>query len=81
MKEKLSVAAFAGGSFYMIEAIFNNVIGVYDIVSGYTGGFVNDPTYRQVCSGKTGHAETVKIEYNPEEVSYDSVSIPSAPSK
>ena len=73
MKENLSVAAFAGGSFYMIEAIFNNVNGIYDIVSGYAGGHISNPTYREVCSGKTGHAETVRIEFNPDEVSYDNL--------
>lgn len=73
MKYKFEIAAFAGGSFYIMETIFSQVLGVYSVVSGYSGGHLINPTYREVCSGKTGHAETVKIEFNPEEISYQSL--------
>ncbi|MCX6772785.1 MAG: peptide-methionine (S)-S-oxide reductase MsrA [Candidatus Micrarchaeota archaeon] len=56
---------FAGGCFWCGEAIFRRLKGVEKVVSGYTGGQTAAPTYEQVCSGKTGHAEVVKIEYDP----------------
>lgn len=59
---------FGGGCFWCTEAIFQRLIGVTSVVSGYTGGHVKNPTYEQVSSGTTGHAEVIKIEYNPEEV-------------
>ena len=61
----------AQGCFWCAEAIFERVKGVQSVVSGYAGGHVADPTYEQVCSGKTGHAEVVQIVYNPDVVSYD----------
>jgi len=64
-------ATFAGGCFWGIEAAFNQLEGVIDAVSGYMGGHVKDPTYRQVCSGRTGHAEVVEVTYDPSRVSYD----------
>jgi peptide-methionine (S)-S-oxide reductase len=63
-------ATFAGGCFWCIEAAFEEVEGVEDAVSGYAGGHVEDPTYEQVCSGDTGHAEVVQVTYDPEAVSY-----------
>ncbi|WP_431469542.1 peptide-methionine (S)-S-oxide reductase MsrA [Sphingosinithalassobacter sp. LHW66-3] len=64
-------ATLAGGCFWCTEAVFNDVIGVEKVESGYTGGTVADPTYKQVCSGDTGHAEAVQITYDPEKISYD----------
>ena len=63
-------ATLAGGCFWCLEAVFERLKGVKDVVSGYTGGHVTDPTYRQVCSGMTGHAEAVQVTYDPEVISY-----------
>lgn len=64
-------AIFAGGCFWCTEAIFDQLQGVHAVESGYIGGHVDNPTYRQVCDGNTGHAEAVKIEYDPAVISYD----------
>lgn len=64
-------AIFAGGCFWCTEAIFNDIAGVHSVESGYIGGSNANPTYRQVCSGTTGHAEGIKLQYDPERVSYD----------
>ena len=64
------VATFAGGCFWCVEAVFERVDGVNKVVSGYTGGDVKNPSYREVSSGNTGHAEAVQITYDPSEVSY-----------
>ena len=64
-------ATLAGGCFWCTEAVFKDVIGVSAVESGYTGGHVPDPTYRQVCGGDTGHAEAIRITYDDEAVSYD----------
>lgn len=63
-------ATFGSGCFWCSEAIFEEVKGVKDVVSGYAGGKISNPTYREVCSGRTGHAEVIQITYNPEEISY-----------
>jgi len=62
---------FAGGCFWCTEAVFDELKGVASVMPGYTGGGVKNPTYEQVCAGKTGHAEAIKIEYDPEKISYD----------
>jgi peptide methionine sulfoxide reductase msrA/msrB len=69
-QESAGVATFAGGCFWCMEAPFEKVEGVTEVVSGYTGGSEKDPTYRQVSSGRTGHAEAVRVRYDPERVSY-----------
>ena len=66
----LEVATLAGGCFWCLEAVFKEVAGVEKIVSGYTGGAIVDPTYEQVCSGKTGHAEAVQVSFDPSRISY-----------
>ena len=63
-------AIVAGGCFWCTEAVFRDVIGVSEVESGYIGGTVPDPTYKQVCSGETGHAEAIKVTYNPAVISY-----------
>lgn len=68
---KTEQATFAGGCFWHVEAAFRKVPGVIDVTSGYTGGTLPNPTYEQVCSDKTGHAETVLIEFDPSKVSYE----------
>jgi methionine-S-sulfoxide reductase len=66
-----ATATFAGGCFWCTEAAFDMTEGVYEAISGYTGGSVEDPTYEQVSSGTTGHAEAVQVSYDPELISYD----------
>jgi len=63
-------ATFGGGCFWCIEAPFKELAGVDAVTSGYAGGETPDPSYREVCSGSTGHAEVVQIEYNPDEIGY-----------
>ncbi len=65
------VAVFAGGCFWCTEAVFNDVVGVSSVESGYTGGDVPSPSYRQVCGGATGHAEAIRISFDPDAISYD----------
>lgn len=65
-----AVATLAGGCFWCLEAVYDELKGVSRVVSGYAGGDVPNPNYKQVCSGTTGHAEVVKIEYDPEVISY-----------
>ena len=64
-------AIFCGGCFWCTEAVFKRFKGVISLKPGYTGGFIKNPAYREVCSGTTGHAEGVLINYNSEEVSYE----------
>ncbi len=66
----LSKATFGAGCFWCIEAAFSNQKGVHSVFSGYMGGNVENPTYEQVCSGQTNHAEVVQVTFNPEETSY-----------
>ena len=64
-------AIFCGGCFWCTEAVFKRFKGVISLKPGYTGGFIKNPAYREVCKGTTGHAEGVLINYNSEEVSYE----------
>ena len=66
-------ATFGAGCFWGIEAAFRQVPGVVSTAVGYMGGSTDDPSYRQVCTGRTGHAEVVQVEYDPERLSYDDV--------
>jgi peptide-methionine (S)-S-oxide reductase len=64
------IATFAGGCFWCLDAAYRRLRGVTRVTSGYAGGHVANPTYEQVCSTDTGHAEVVEVEYDPEQVSY-----------
>ena len=65
------LATVGGGCFWCVEAAFERVRGVREVVSGYAGGHTEDPSYREVCSGSTGHAEVVQVAYDPDAVSYE----------
>jgi peptide-methionine (S)-S-oxide reductase len=66
-------ATLAGGCFWCTEAVFNDVIGVIKVESGYIGGHVANPTYRQVCGGDTGHAEAIRLTYDAAQIGYDDI--------
>ena len=66
----LDTATFGAGCFWCVEAVFQNLKGVHSVVSGYSGGKVKNPTYEDVCSGTTGHAEVCQIAYDPVQVTY-----------
>ena len=70
MNKKDAIAVFAGGCFWCTEAVFNRLDGVSEVISGYTGGTIKNPAYREICTGRTGHAEGVKIVYKPAIISY-----------
>ena len=69
-KQEFDKAYFASGCFWCVESIYENLKGVVDVNSGYSGGFVQNPTYYQVISGKTGHAEAVEVIYDPKIIDF-----------
>ncbi|MFN7259811.1 MAG: peptide-methionine (S)-S-oxide reductase MsrA, partial [Cyclobacteriaceae bacterium] len=68
---QLELATFGAGCFWCTEAVFQNVKGVSKVVSGYAGGKVKNPTYREICTGTTGHAEVAQITFDPSKVSFE----------
>ena len=70
MNTNLHTATLAGGCFWCLEAVYDDIKGVLGVESGYAGGHVDNPTYRQVCNGDTGHAEVVQVHFDPNVVSY-----------
>ncbi|QPC80809.1 peptide-methionine (S)-S-oxide reductase MsrA [Phototrophicus methaneseepsis] len=66
----LETATLAGGCFWCLEAVYDQLKGVQDVVSGYAGGHIQNPTYQQVCTGNTGHAEVVQVKYDPEMITF-----------
>lgn len=71
--KKLDAATFAGGCFWCTVSAFDNIKGVHSVTAGYTGGHTENPTYEQVCSGRTGHLEAVRIEFDPDLISYETL--------
>lgn len=71
--KEMKVAYFASGCFWCVEAVFESVRGVEEAVSGYAGGHTKNPTYKTIGTGKTGHAESVAVYYNPKEVSFQTL--------
>lgn len=70
ISSKNEVAVFGGGCFWCTEAVFSDLRGVVSVMPGYAGGTVPNPTYEQVCSGRTGHAEVIRVEFDPSQISY-----------
>lgn len=73
MMEGLKKATLGAGCFWCVEAVFQNLEGVHTVVSGYTAGKVKNPTYKEVCSGLTGHAEVAQLTYDPAVVSFEEI--------
>lgn len=72
-EEKFETATLAAGCFWCVEAIFDDLIGVEDVVSGYSGGHKDNPTYQEVCSETTGHAEVIQIRFDPTKISFKEI--------
>ncbi len=72
-KENLEIATLGAGCFWCVEAVFQDLKGVERVVSGYVGGKTDNPTYREICSGTTGHAEVVQITFDPTIISFESL--------
>ena len=73
MDKSVSIATLAGGCFWCVEAVFAELRGVEKVESGYMGGRVKNPSYREVCSGLTGHAEVVRVSFDAQVISYQSI--------
>ena len=70
MEQKLEIATLGAGCFWCVEAIYQRLEGVEKVESGYSGGSVKNPSYEQVCTGRTGHAEVIQVTFNPKKLSY-----------
>jgi len=70
---KSDIATLGGGCFWCVEAVFQRIEGVLSVKPGYAGGDIKNPTYKQICTGNTGHAEVAKIEFNPEKITYSQI--------
>ena len=70
MTQETELAVFGGGCFWCTEAVFDELEGVVSVTPGYAGGNVKNPTYERVCSGETGHAEVIRIEFNPRKIEF-----------
>jgi len=71
MTQQHEKATFGGGCFWCIEAVFERLDGVDTVISGYAGGTTPNPSYKEVCTGKTGHAEVTEITFDPKKISYE----------
>jgi peptide-methionine (S)-S-oxide reductase len=72
-EEKSARATLGGGCFWCVEAVYQTVPGILSVTSGYAGGHAPNPTYEQVCTGRTGHAEVVRIEFDPAKIGYEQI--------
>ncbi len=72
-EDRLETATLGGGCFWCTEAVFDDLVGVVDVVSGYSGGHKENPTYQEVCSETTGHAEVVQIKFDPDVTSFKEI--------
>jgi peptide-methionine (S)-S-oxide reductase len=70
---KTQTATLGGGCFWCVEAVYERLPGIISVTSGYAGGQTDNPTYEQICTGRTGHAEVVQIEFEPEKISYEKI--------
>ncbi len=70
---KSAQATLGGGCFWCVEAVYQTVPGIGRVISGYAGGQAPNPTYEQVCTGRTGHAEVVQVEFDPDKISYEQI--------
>lgn len=70
MADEQGIATFGAGCFWCVEAVFQRLSGVETVVSGYSGGHIKDPSYREVVSGNTGHAEVIQVTYDPDQITY-----------
>src|SRR5215212_8493573 len=73
MNDNSEIATFANGCFWCSEAIFKRLKGVKSVLPGYSGGIVKNPSYDQVCTGKTGHAESIQIEFDPKVIPFEKI--------
>ncbi|PHS15796.1 MAG: peptide-methionine (S)-S-oxide reductase [Blastopirellula sp.] len=73
VNNNLEVAIFGGGCFWCTEAVFSELKGVQSVTSGYIGGKSENPTYEQICTGQSGHAEVIRIEFNPQQISFETL--------
>ncbi|MCB1316382.1 MAG: peptide-methionine (S)-S-oxide reductase MsrA, partial [Leptospiraceae bacterium] len=73
MQSNTETAILGGGCFWCVEAVFQKLRGVVSVVSGYAGGSTDEPTYRDICTGATGHAEVIQVEFEPEKISFDDI--------
>jgi peptide-methionine (S)-S-oxide reductase len=71
MNKQTQLASFGGGCFWCTEAIFQKLEGVISVEAGYAGGHTNNPTYKDICSGETGHAEVIQISFDPKKIKYE----------
>lgn len=72
-EKKLAVATFGGGCFWCVEAVFQRLDGIEKVVSGYSGGATKNPTYKEVCTGETGHAEVIQVTYDPAKLEFKDI--------
>lgn len=70
---KTQTATLGGGCFWCVEAVFERLPGILSVTSGYAGGKSENPTYEEICTGRTGHAEVVQIEFEPDQISYEKI--------
>ena len=73
VSQEQAVAYFASGCFWCVEAVYEHIAGVAEVISGYAGGQTKNPNYKQVVTGRTGHAETIKVIYDPKKVSFETL--------